>query len=121
MTGGTDDGKTAFFLHFRCQFDIGTTAGHVRSDSHGAKETLLALHLLSRLSVFRLVQHILIAFCRCFLTESLAIAGNVAGAHGGAAGFGHDLCLLLMELGIKHLMGDLTHVEHLAEQLRDLH
>ena len=43
---------------------------------------------------------------------------------GDSAGFtseGHNLSLLLVELGVEHLTGNMAHIKHALEQLGDLH
>ena len=47
--------------------------------------------------------------------------GNGYHAFGAATCLSNDLCLLLVEFGVKHLMGDVAHAKHLRQKLGNFH
>ena len=90
MTLGAYDGQSTGSLHLGRQLDIGTTTSHVGSDSH-------------------ITQHTLLWFSVHHHGALLCLTGQ-----------SNDVGLQLVFLGVEHLVGDVAHVEHLAQQLRDL-
>ena len=92
----TDDGKTACLLNLLGELDVGTTTCHVGSDGNGAEHALL---------------EVLAAVFFCDLYHALCAATSLC----------HDVCLLLVELGVEHLVRNLAHVEHLRDKLRELY
>ena len=86
-----NDGKSAGGFHFGREFNVSTTAGHVGGDGDRTEHTFLGLP----------VHH----------------DGSLAALSGQC----HDICLLLMEFGVQHLMRNLAHLQHLAQHFRDFH
>ena len=91
MTFGTNNGQTAGSLHLVSKFNIGTTSGHVGGDGYGTEHALF----------FNLVA---------------LLVGKYHFAHSALSCFGHDVGLLLVKFGVKHLMGYATELEHTAEE-----
>src|SRR3990172_5007685 len=73
-------------------------------------------------SLFSIRFHQLFQFCFVIAAKYYisAASSHVCsdGYRAWAAGLGYDLCLFLMELGIKHLVADLLLGEHTGKQFR---
>ena len=96
MTFCTDNGKSACSFHFRRKLDVGTTSRHVRRYCHGSKQTFLSMCGAVRVGYSH--------SARCALT-----------------GFRNDVGFLLVQLRVKHIVRNVAHLEHLAQQLGDFH
>ena len=89
MAFGAYDCQTSGCLYFGRELDVGTTTGHVRSYCYCSEQSL-----------FSVCRSVSVGYCyraRC----ALACLGN-------------DVCLLLVQLRIKHIVRNVAHLEHLA-------
>ena len=131
MAFGTYDGQSSGSLHLIGELDIGTTAGHVGCYGHGTQHSLLILHQLLRVGVGQvdvaiflsfallglLYERLFIGYGTLLVCKSSAVCSYPAWAHGTLAGLGHNHSLLLVQLSVQHIVRNVAHVEHLAQQL----
>ncbi len=128
MTLRADDGQASGILDLWRQLDIRTTAGHVGGYGDCAQHTLCGLYHIVHRARFALLglgslsfQAALVLQSHTTLAEAASVGGLVVGAHAAASGQGHDVGLLLVQLGIQNLVWYLAHGEHLGQHLADLH
>ena len=70
--------------------------------------------------VLAFVEPFLILHGGSLVAEGLPIHCFIAGAHSTSTSFGDNHCLTLMQLSVKHIVRNTTHLKHLAEQLGNL-